>query len=105
MATKPVLHLDYNFANRLIMGKFLALITLFPVLAFAQVPAPKAITKKTLPQFEDVASQAGLTVSHISTADKKFIVESMSGGAGLIDCDNDGKLDILTVNGSTIERF
>src|SRR4051794_633020 len=105
MATKPVLHLDYNFANRLIMGKFLALITLFPVLAFAQVPAPKVTTKKTLPQFEDVASQAGLTVSHISTADKKFIVESMSGGAGLIDCDNDGKLDILTVNGSTIERF
>jgi hypothetical protein len=29
----------------------------------------------------------------------------MSGGAGLIDCDNEGKLDILTVNGSTVERF
>src|SRR5436309_13271043 len=29
----------------------------------------------------------------------------MSGGAGLIDCDNDGKLDIITVNGSTIDRF
>jgi len=47
----------------------------------------------------------GLTVSHISTPDKKYIVESMSGGAGLIDCDNDGKLDIITVNGSTIDRF
>src|SRR5258708_10820950 len=29
----------------------------------------------------------------------------MSGGAGLIDCDNDGKLDIITVNGSTIDRY
>jgi len=24
---------------------------------------------------------------------------------GLIDCDNDGKLDIITVNGSTIDRY
>ena len=29
----------------------------------------------------------------------------MSGGIGLIDCDNDGKLDIITVNGSTVERY
>ena len=55
-----------------------------------------------IPQFEDIASKAGLTVSHISSPDKKYIVESMSGGVGLIDCDNDGKLDIITVNGSTI---
>ena len=87
------------------MGIFLALMALFPVLAFAQSPAAKTPAAKTLPQFEDVAAQAGLTASHISTADKKFIVESMSGGAGLIDCDNDGKLDILTSTGSTIERF
>ncbi len=29
----------------------------------------------------------------------------MSGGVGLIDCDNDGKLDIITVNGSTVQRY
>jgi hypothetical protein len=29
----------------------------------------------------------------------------MSGGIGLIDCDNDGKLDIVTVNGSTVDRY
>jgi hypothetical protein len=57
------------------------------------------------PRFEDIASQAGLTVPHISSPDKKYIVESMSGGVGLIDCDNDGKLDILTVNGSTVTRY
>jgi enediyne biosynthesis protein E4 len=57
------------------------------------------------PRFEDIAQKAGLTVPHISSPDKKYIVESMSGGVGLIDCDNDGKLDIITVNGSTVERF
>jgi hypothetical protein len=58
-----------------------------------------------LPRFKDVAKEAGLTVSHVSTPEKKYIVESMSGGAGLIDCDNDGKLDIITVNGSTIDHY
>ncbi|MGC1961505.1 MAG: CRTAC1 family protein, partial [Candidatus Sulfotelmatobacter sp.] len=66
----------------------------------AQNPGEQAV-----PQFEDVAQKAGLTVSHISSPDKKYIVESMSGGVGLIDCDNDGKLDIITVNGSTVERY
>src|SRR5437764_381190 len=58
-----------------------------------------------IPQFEDVAEKSGLTVPHISSPDKKYIVESMSGGVGLIDCDNDGKLDIITINGSTVERY
>ncbi len=69
--------------------------------AFAQTIAPKT----PLPRFEDVAQQVGLTVPHISSPEKRYIVESMSGGVGLIDCDNDGKLDILTVNGSTIEHY
>src|SRR5215472_2807933 len=68
-------------------------------------PSRPALPDTPVPRFEDAGVQAGLTVSHISTPDKKYIVESMSGGAGLIDCDNDGKLDILTVNGSTIERY
>ncbi|MFL6437451.1 MAG: CRTAC1 family protein [Terriglobales bacterium] len=58
-----------------------------------------------VPDFKDITQPAGLLVSHISTAEKKYMVESMSGGVGFIDCDNDGKLDIVTVNGSTVERF
>src|SRR5437879_10686493 len=69
-------------------------------------PAPPVQTTQSQPPvFEDIAQQAGLTVPHISSPDKKYIVESMSGGVGLIDCDNDGKLDIITVNGSTVERY
>ncbi|MFI5247685.1 MAG: CRTAC1 family protein, partial [Nitrospirales bacterium] len=49
--------------------------------------------------------QAGLTASHISSPQKHYVIESMSGGIGLFDCDNDGKLDIVMVNGSTVDRY
>jgi hypothetical protein len=74
---------------------------LSPASQKTQSPSPAA----PLPKFEDIAQQAALTVAHISSPDKKYIVESMSGGVGLIDCDNDGKLDIITVNGSTVQRY
>ena len=100
------------------MRAFLPLWTglLLAPLLFAQAVRPKlppASPQKAqeqsqqslAPQFEDVAQKAGLTVSHISSPDKKYIVESISGGVGLIDCDKDGKLDIVTVNGSTVARY
>ena len=46
-----------------------------------------------------------MNVSHISSADNRYIVESMSGGAALFDCDNDGYLDAATVNGSSVENY
>ena len=71
---------------------------LFLVLVFSRAWAQS-------PHFRDVSSEVGLTVPHVSTPDKQYIIESMSGGIGLIDCDNDGRLDIIVVNGSTIEHF
>src|SRR5260370_24084150 len=58
-----------------------------------------------VPIFHDIAAQAGLTVSHISSREKYYVIESMSGGVALFDCDNDGKLDIVMVNGSTVDRY
>jgi hypothetical protein len=86
------------------MAKTILIVLFSTMLAAAQAhkPAPPAALRL---QFKDVASQVGLTVSHIASTDKRYIVESMSGGAGLIDCDNDGKLDIITVNGSTLDRY
>jgi len=57
------------------------------------------------PVFEDVSRQSGLTVPNISSPDKRYVIESMSGGVGLFDCDNDGKLDVLTINSSTVDRY
>jgi enediyne biosynthesis protein E4 len=62
-------------------------------------------TSSAVPTFEDVSARAGLTVAHISSADKQYIVESMSGGVGFIDCDGSGVLSALVVNGSTVERY
>ena len=84
------------------------------ILAFAQVsptgsasaPARQSSTPSaSLPRFEDIAQQAGLTTSHISSTEKRYIIESVSGGIGLIDCDNDGRLDIIAVNGSNVDRY
>ena len=92
----------------------LLLVSLLPlVLALVQGPVPaKApnaaqadLSSSSLPHFEDVGQQAGLTVSHISSPEKRYIIESVSGGIGLIDCDNDGKLDIIAVNGSNVDRY
>lgn len=63
-----------------------------------------AHAQNAYPHFHEVARQSGLTVPHIS-GEKKYILESMSGGVGFFDCDNDGKLDIVVVNGSTVDRF
>lgn len=55
--------------------------------------------------FKDISAEAGLNVSHISTAENRYIIESMSGGAAVFDCDEDGFLDIATVNGSSVDNF
>jgi hypothetical protein len=77
-----------------------------PLPPSAKLPKPKVDRPgfPPIPIFKDIAQSVGLTVSHISTNEKRYIVESISGGAGLFDCD-DGRLDIVTVNGSTVDRY
>jgi hypothetical protein len=69
------------------------------------LPSRQAFPQQPRPKFEDVTQQAGLTASHITSPDELYIMESTSGGVGFIDCDNDGKLDIVTVKGSSVERY
>ncbi len=64
-----------------------------------------AHSQKSAITFADVSGVAGLNVSHISTAENRYIIESMSGGAAVFDCDGDGFLDVATVNGSSVENF
>lgn len=56
--------------------------------------------------FRDVSAEAGLTTVPHSSSERRYIVETMGGGGiALLDCDNDGRLDIAVVNDSTIDRF
>jgi hypothetical protein len=60
------------------------------------VPAQKV-------RFTDVTTTAGITFRHVASPEKKYIVESMSGGVALFDYDNDGDLDIYLVNSLTVD--
>jgi enediyne biosynthesis protein E4 len=60
-------------------------------------------SQNSSPRFTDVAEQSGITFKHISTPEKRYIVESMSGGVALLDYDNDGYLDIYFVNSLTVD--
>jgi enediyne biosynthesis protein E4 len=79
----------------------------------ARVPLPKlpTPTKKDrsglppVPVFKDVAQDVGLTASHIAAPEAHYVIDSTSGGVGLFDCDDDGRLDVVLVNGSTVERY
>ena len=54
------------------------------------------------PQFIDITSTTGIHFAHEISPEKKFIVESMSGGVLLIDYDRDGWLDIYFTNAPTV---
>lgn len=55
--------------------------------------------------FTDVSAASNINVANISTPENRYIVESMSGGVAVFDCDGDGYLDVATINGSTVERY
>jgi len=58
-----------------------------------------------VPVFKDVAAEVGLTASHIAAPQAMYVIDSTSGGSGLFDCDGDGRLDAVVVNGSTVEHY
>lgn len=78
--------------RRLLLGALLA----WPASTFAQGAGDA-------PLFRDITESTGITFRHNSAPEKKYIVESMSGGVGLFDFDRDGLLDIYLVNSLTVE--
>jgi hypothetical protein len=65
----------------------------------------KQVVKQVGPvRFTDITASAGITFKHVASPDKKYIVESMSGGVAFFDYDNDGDLDVYLVNSLTVEE-
>jgi len=69
-------------------------------------PSPK-LKGLTPPQllFRDVSEAWGITAPNFYGGDrtKKFILEMTGNGAALLDYDNDGKLDIVLLNGARLD--
>ena len=55
------------------------------------------------PVFRDVTEAAGISFRHHAAPEKKYIVESMSGGVALFDYDNDGRTDIYLLDSLTVD--
>ena len=53
--------------------------------------------------FRDITAEAGITFQHHSAPEKKYIVESMSGGVALLDYDDDGRVDMYLVDSLTVD--
>ena len=58
---------------------------------------------RKIPRLVDVLDKSGIKFVHTSAPEKKYIVESMSGGVVLIDFDRDGWQDIYFTNAPTVE--
>ena len=67
-------------------------------------PPSKATSSASTVAFTDITRAAGIDF-HLTcgSAEKQYIMESMCGGVAVFDYDNDGWMDILLVNGSTLE--
>lgn len=88
------------------MSIFKILIAATLIVSFASpvIQAQNDVCKnRSIPQLTDVYKQSGINFIHTSAPEKKYIVESMSGGVLLIDYDRDGWLDIYFTNAPTVE--
>src|SRR5947208_320441 len=58
------------------------------------------------PGFKDVAAEAGLTRMNVSgEGTNDYIIEANGNGAAFFDYDNDGDMDVLITDGSTLKHF
>jgi hypothetical protein len=78
----------------------LATLALLPLL----VPSQTIVSQQPPSiRFTDITAPAGISFKHVASPEKRYIVESMSGGVALFDYDNDGDLDIYFVNSLTVD--
>jgi len=90
-------------------------IAIWALVSAAQAPEDQKPPRATLatgagprmPHLTDISATAGLRFRHVSGAPdhKDYIFEAKGGGVGALDFDNDGWLDIVFAQGSTIDEW
>jgi hypothetical protein len=71
-------------------------------LSWAQKTSDKPQAAPTF-QLVDVTAKSGIHFEHAISPEKKYLIESMSGGVLLLDYDQDGWLDIYFTNAPSVE--
>src|SRR5579883_3139246 len=78
------------------------LVLIFSGAAFAQTVTPQSSSLR----FRDATRELGLPAATPQpNMEKRYIVETLAGGVGLFDCDNDGHLDLVVVNDTNVDRY
>jgi hypothetical protein len=80
-----------------VAGAALLIMSARTIVTRAQSTAPAQVL------FRDITREAGITFQHHAAPEKKYIVESMSGGVALFDFDNDNLIDIYFVDSLTVD--
>jgi hypothetical protein len=84
------------------LGTLIARLPLIALIAAALlVTATHAQQSAVL--FRDITATSGVTFQHHAAPEKKYIVESMSGGVAMFDYDRDGRQDLYFVDSLTVE--
>src|SRR5262245_36043455 len=55
--------------------------------------------------FEDVSEKSGLKLERVTSAEKRYLIETMGGGVAFLDYDRDGWLDVYLTNAPTLQSF
>ncbi|HWZ12244.1 MAG TPA: CRTAC1 family protein [Acidobacteriaceae bacterium] len=97
--------------HRILLSIVLQALLATDALAQAHAPAPPpppgaktlACKGRVIPQLTDITAKTGIHFVHTAAPEKKYIVESMSGGVLIIDYDRDGWPDIYFTNSPTVD--
>src|ERR1700748_2074013 len=98
--------LGFNFLRVLQPGMLICLLAVpqMSEVARSDQAAPGNSSQATI-DFRDIASEAGLTAENVSgdADNKRYILETTGDGVGIFDFDNDGLMDVLLVNATTMD--
>lgn len=88
-------------------GRLLAVLLLVAVAGCgkeAPSPAASPATARPVIRFDDMTERAGIDFRHINGAvGGKWMPETMGAGCGLVDVDNDGRLDVVLIDSTSWE--